>query len=55
LVTPPIGVSVYVMHDIAPEVPMEDIFAGTFPFVAIALGLIIFLMFFPEVSLWLTR
>lgn len=55
LVTPPIGVSVYVMHDIAPEVPMEDIFMGTFPFVAIALGLIIFLMFYPEVSLWLTR
>jgi TRAP-type C4-dicarboxylate transport system permease large subunit len=55
LVTPPVGVSVYVMANIAPEVPMEDIFKGTFPFVAVALGMIGILMAYPEIALWLTR
>ncbi len=55
LVTPPVGVSVYVMANIAPEVPMEDIFKGTFPFVGVALVMIGILMAYPEIALWLTR
>jgi len=52
VVTPPVGVNVYVIKGIAPEVPIERIFRGTFPFLiamAVLLGLIIG---FPDLVLW---
>ncbi len=52
VVTPPVGVNVYVIKGIAPEVPIASIFRGTFPFLismAILLGGIIM---FPDLVLW---
>src|SRR3546814_5139373 len=37
LITPPIGINVYVMHNLAPDVPLMDIFKGAAPFVVVAL------------------
>ncbi|MFB3885436.1 MAG: TRAP transporter large permease [Thermodesulfobacteriota bacterium] len=51
VITPPVGVNVYVIKGIAPEVPLEKIFKGIFPFlVAIILNALI-LMAFPELAL----
>lgn len=43
-ITPPIGMNVFVMRTVAPEIPIERIFAGILPFVAmdvVRLGLLI--------------
>jgi tripartite ATP-independent transporter DctM subunit len=53
LVTPPIGINIYVIHEIAPEVPLTDLFLGTVPFVIVAILMVFLLMAFPGIALWL--
>ncbi len=55
LITPPIGANVFVMRRIAPDVPMEEIFRGVFPFVIGELGVLTLLILFPELALWLVQ
>lgn len=51
VITPPVGVNVYVIKGIAPEIPLEKIFKGIFPFlVAIVINAGI-LMAFPKLAL----
>ena len=55
MITPPVGLNLYVIHGIAHRygVTLEDIIKGALPFVvveAIALGLC---MAFPQLALWL--
>jgi len=51
VITPPVGVNVYVIKGIAPDVPLETIFKGIFPFlVAIIINTLI-LMAFPKLAL----
>lgn len=51
VITPPVGVNVYVIKGIAPEVPLETIFKGIFPFlIAIILNAAIMIVF-PNVAL----
>jgi C4-dicarboxylate transporter, DctM subunit len=53
VITPPVGVNVYVIKGIAKEVPMADIFKGIFPFLfALMVSLLIFLLF-PIISTYL--
>lgn len=52
-ITPPIGVNVYVMAKIAPDVPLTEIFRGIAPFFLVALGVIAFLSIFPGIVTWL--
>ena len=53
LVTPPIGINVYVLAKTETDVPLRDIFAGVMPFVLLALMIVVFLVAFPEVVMWL--
>ena len=32
VITPPVGINVYVIKGVAPDVPLETIFRGIFPF-----------------------
>lgn len=53
LITPPVGMNVFVIKSVAPEIPLKDIFKGVFPFVIsdiVRLGLIIT---FPALALGL--
>ncbi len=53
LISPPIGVNVFVVKSIVPDVKMETIFAGIMPFwLAMAIALVI-LVIFPEIALML--
>lgn len=52
-ITPPVGLNVYVIAGIAPEVPMEDIFAGTGWFVLFQIVVVAILLIFPEIATWL--
>lgn len=55
LVTPPIGVNVYVIKTVAPDVPLAKIFLGCIPFVLGLLGFIACMAVFPEIALFLVR
>jgi TRAP-type C4-dicarboxylate transport system permease large subunit len=51
LISPPVGINVFVVKSIAPTVPMNDIFIGIFPF-WLAMGLALFiLVMFPGIAL----
>jgi tripartite ATP-independent transporter DctM subunit len=47
VITPPVGVNVYVIKAIARDVPLETIFKGIFPFLAAIIVTAIILMLFP--------
>lgn len=53
LITPPIGINVFVIKGLAPDVPLEDIFRGVTPFVIAEIILIAILVAFPDIALWL--
>ncbi|MFO7971370.1 MAG: TRAP transporter large permease subunit, partial [Desulfobacterales bacterium] len=53
VITPPIGLNVYVMKGVAPEVPLETIFKGVWPFVIALLVCIAILIAFPPIATFL--
>lgn len=53
LITPPIGMNVFVIKGMAGDVPLERIFAGVLPFVVAQCVLIAILVIFPQIALWL--
>ncbi|MFC1979595.1 TRAP transporter large permease [Chloroflexota bacterium] len=53
LVTPPVGMNVYVIGGIAKDVPMYTIFRGVIPFFLVMLVGLIILVLFPQISLFL--
>ena len=53
VVTPPVGVNVYVVHGIAKDVPLETIFKGVAPFVLALFACIAILLAFPQIALFL--
>ncbi|MCB5363313.1 TRAP transporter large permease [Pusillimonas sp. CC-YST705] len=53
LITPPLGMNIFVVRSVAPQVPLQTIFAGALPFVlsfAVAIGIVIA---WPALALWL--
>jgi C4-dicarboxylate transporter, DctM subunit len=61
IVSPPIGMLVFIVHRLAqlPEVnlgtriTLNDVYKGVLWFIAVALGLLVLFIFFPEIVLWL--
>ncbi|MBW2016983.1 MAG: TRAP transporter large permease [Deltaproteobacteria bacterium] len=53
LITPPVGINVFIISGITKEVPMETIFKGVIPFWFSMLVCIILLCAFPGIALWL--
>jgi C4-dicarboxylate transporter DctM subunit len=53
VITPPVGVNVYVVHGIAKDVPLETIFKGVAPFVLALLACVTILLAFPQIVLFL--
>lgn len=55
MISPPVGINVFIVKSIAPDVPMGRIFRGIWPFWFAMLAMIILLAIFPEISLYLPR
>lgn len=53
LISPPVGLNLYVINGIAPEIPLKSILLGSLPFVACMVIAIILLCVFPELATWL--
>ncbi|MDP6176164.1 MAG: TRAP transporter large permease subunit, partial [Rhodospirillales bacterium] len=55
MITPPIGINVFVLHGIARDIPLKTIFRGIVPFLAADLVRLTILTFFPILALWLPQ
>ncbi len=53
LIHPPVGLNLFVIRSIAPEVPLRDVMMGSLPFVVIMLLFIVLLTVVPEIATWL--
>lgn len=53
LIHPPLGLNVFVLKSIQPDVSMWTVYRGVFPFVVADLVKIVLLVLFPEISLWI--
>jgi len=53
MIIPPIGIIVFVLHGLAPQVPIRTIYKGVMPFIAADLLLLALLVVFPGLVLWL--
>jgi tripartite ATP-independent transporter DctM subunit len=53
LITPPVGMNVFVINSLAKEVPMRQTFLGVMPFLAAELVRITLLVLFPAITLFL--
>ena len=54
VVTPPVGVNVYVLKGIAPEIPLVTIFKGVMPFLGAIILTLVVLILFPELATFLS-
>jgi len=53
MLTPPVGLNVYVIHGLRPEHPLSEVFLGIMPFfLMLAIGLTV-LTIFPIIATWL--
>jgi tripartite ATP-independent transporter DctM subunit len=53
VITPPVGMNVYIIKGVAPDVPLETIFKGIWPFLAALVACLVILVAFPRVVTFL--
>jgi C4-dicarboxylate transporter DctM subunit len=53
VITPPVGINVYIIKGVAEGIPLETIFKGIFPFLVALIVCAIILIMFPEIALFL--
>ena len=53
LITPPVGLNLYVIDGIAPDVGLPSILRGSLPYVGLMILAIVLLCIFPQIATWL--
>lgn len=53
MISPPVGINVFIVKSIAPDVPMGQIFRGIWPFWFAMALMIVLLVIFPKIALYL--
>ncbi len=53
LIHPPVGLNIFVIKSIAPDIPLRDVIWGVMPFVALMIFAVIVLCIFPGIATWL--
>lgn len=53
MISPPVGINVFIVKSIAPDVPMGQIFRGIWPFWFAMALMIVLLIIFPQIALFL--
>jgi tripartite ATP-independent transporter DctM subunit len=53
LIHPPVGLNIYIVSSIAPDVPVTKVMWGTIPYVLCMMLAIVILCIFPEIATWL--
>ena len=55
LITPPVGLNLFVVQSLRPSGSMNDVMLGSLPFVLMLLGMVFLLAVYPDLALWLPR
>lgn len=55
MISPPVGINVFIVKSIAPDVPMGQIFRGIWPFWFAMALMIVLLIIFPQIALYLPQ
>ncbi|CAO3358514.1 TRAP transporter large permease [Azospirillum melinis] len=55
LIHPPFGILVFLLHGMAPQIPMRRIYYGVAPFLIADFTALVTLTLFPNIALWLPR
>ena len=50
LIHPPVGLNIFVIRNVAPDIPLSEVIWGTLPFVLLMMLAVLLLCFFPEIS-----
>jgi C4-dicarboxylate transporter, DctM subunit len=53
LIPPPVGLNIFVIKSIAPDIPLQDVIWGVLPFVALMIFAVVVLCMFPGIATWL--
>src|SRR5271169_3356835 len=53
LIHPPVGLNLFVIKNIAPDIPLSDVIWGVLPFVGLMMVAVVVLCFAPEIAVWL--
>ena len=53
LISPPVGLNLYVINGIAPDIPLKTILKGSIPYVLCMVAAIVILCVFPGIATWL--
>jgi tripartite ATP-independent transporter DctM subunit len=55
LLTPPVGMNCYLLHQVAPFISLGEVFRGILPFVGLCLLCVVAFTLWPGIVLWLPR
>ncbi len=53
LIHPPVGLNIFVIKNVAPDIPLPEIVWGVMPFVALMMFAVVAISFFPGIATWL--
>nr|WP_255526535.1 TRAP transporter large permease [Saccharopolyspora sp. HNM0983] len=53
VITPPVGLNLYTMKSVVPQLDIADVLRGALPYIAIEAGLLVLLVAFPEIVTFL--
>src|SRR4051812_9846419 len=53
LIHPPVGLNIFVIRNVAPDIPLSEVIWGTLPFVLLMMVAVVLLCFVPEISTYL--
>jgi tripartite ATP-independent transporter DctM subunit len=53
LIHPPVGLNIFVIRNVAPDIPLSHVIWGTLPFVLLMMFAVVLLCFVPQISTWL--
>jgi C4-dicarboxylate transporter DctM subunit len=53
LIHPPVGLNLFVIQGIAPDIGLKELVLGVLPFIVIILAFVVLISVFPQIVLWL--
>jgi C4-dicarboxylate transporter, DctM subunit len=53
LIYPPVGLNLFVVKRIPPDISLREVIWGVIPFVALMIFAVVILCIFPEIATWL--
>ena len=53
LIHPPLGLNIFVIKNIAPDITLSEIIWGTLPFVILMMLAVLLICIFPGIATWL--